>query len=46
MYHLYRRHHWAPSVYFDAPPSDKILIAAFVHQEVEDIRAEIDELKR
>lgn len=33
MYYLFCNHHWAPSVYFDAHESDKIVIRAFVEEE-------------
>lgn len=45
MYYLYINHDWAPSVYFDAPESDKRLIRAFIQKEskdYEDLRKEAE----
>ncbi len=35
MYYLFVNHHWPPSVYFDAPESDKRVILGFIAREAE-----------
>ena len=36
MYYLFVNHDWSPSVFFDAPFSDKVLIKHFIRREVEE----------
>ena len=40
MYFLFVNHHWSPSVYFDAPAADKLLIRAFAEREAEEAEEE------
>lgn len=38
MYYLFVNHDWSPSVFFDAPFSDKLLIKHFIRKEVEEAK--------
>nr|DAR80454.1 MAG TPA: hypothetical protein [Caudoviricetes sp.] len=38
MYYLFVNHNWSPSVFFDAPFSDKVLIRHFIRKEVEEAK--------
>ena len=38
MYYLFVNHDWSPSVFFDAPFSDKVLINHFIRREVEEAK--------
>ena len=38
MYYLFVNHDWSPSVFFDAPFSDKVLIKHFIRREVEEMK--------
>lgn len=38
MYYLFVNHDWSPSVFFDAPFSDKLLIKHFIRREVEEAK--------
>nr|DAS48000.1 MAG TPA: hypothetical protein [Caudoviricetes sp.] len=38
MFYLFVNHDWSPSVFFDAPFSDKLLIKHFIRKEVEEAK--------
>nr|DAM81621.1 MAG TPA: hypothetical protein [Caudoviricetes sp.] len=38
MYYLFVNHDWSPSVFFDVPFSDKVLIKHFIRREVEEAK--------
>nr|DAM81778.1 MAG TPA: hypothetical protein [Caudoviricetes sp.] len=38
MYYLFVNHDWSPSVFFDAPFSDKVLIRHFIRKEAEEAK--------
>lgn len=38
MYYLFVNHDWSPSVFFDSPFSDRLLIKHFIRKEVEEAK--------